>query len=141
MTIYVQNVITPNMNSEVELAQIPTPITWEDNAAEHNAFIHDIVCPICAGIDQEFTAKILENPKRYFRINQRHLYNYDLKTLIDIDNSMADRGYLNGDEVREDAGRNPAGLTEFKVLENYIPYDMSGAQNKLTGTKQEENNA
>lgn len=111
------------------------------NAAEHNAFIHDIVCPICAGIDQEFTAKILENPKRYFRINQRHLYNYDLKTLIDIDNSMADRGYLNGDEVREDAGRNPAGLTEFKVLENYIPYDMSGVQKKLTGQNQEDPNA
>lgn len=111
------------------------------NASEHNAFIHDIVCPMCAGIDQEFTAKILENPKRYFRINQRHLYNYDLKTLIDIDNSMADRGYLNGDEVREDAGRNPAGLTEFKVLENYIPYDMSGVQKKLTGQNQEDPNA
>ena len=30
MTVYVQNVITPNMNSEVELVQIPTPITWEE---------------------------------------------------------------------------------------------------------------
>ena len=44
---------------------------------------------------------------------------------------MADRGYLNGDEVREDAYRDPAGLTEFKVLENYLPYDMSGLQKKL----------
>ena len=44
---------------------------------------------------------------------------------------MADRGYLNGDEVREDAFLEPAGLTEFKVLENYIPIDMIGQQKKL----------
>ena len=86
------------------------------------------------------TQKLLENPKRYYKINRRRLYDYDLKTLIDIDNSLADRGYLNGDEVREDAGRDPIGLTEYKVLENYIPYDMSGQQKKLTGNK-EENDA
>ena len=84
------------------------------------------------GIEQELTAKLLENDKRYFRFNRRRLYDYDLKTLIDIDNSMADRGYLCGDEVREDADRDPAGLTEFKILENYIPYDMSANQKKLT---------
>ena len=70
-------------------------------------------------------------------INRRKLYDYDLKTLIEIDNSMADRGYLNGDEVREDADRDPVGLTEYKVLENYIPYDMSGNQKKLTGAESE----
>lgn len=61
-------------------------------------------------------------------------------TLIDIDNSMADRGYLNGDEVREDADRDPVGLTEYKVLENYIPYDMSGNQLKLA-PKEDKTNA
>ena len=25
----------------------------------------------------------------------------------------------------------PAGLKEYKVLENYLPYDMSGKQKKL----------
>lgn len=60
--------------------------------------------------------------------------------LIDIDNSMADRGYLNGDEVREDADRDPVGLTEYKVLENYIPYDMSGNQLKLA-PKEDKTNA
>ena len=49
---------------------------------------------------------------------------------------MADRGYLNGDEVREDAERDPIGLTERRVLENYIPIDMAGMQKKLT--QQEE---
>jgi hypothetical protein len=26
---------------------------------------------------------------------------------------------------------NPAGLTEYRVLENYIPWDMAGNQKKL----------
>ena len=44
MTIYVQNVITPNMNSEVELAQIPTPITWEefDQVLQDGNFINSM---------------------------------------------------------------------------------------------------
>ena len=50
---------------------------------------------------------------------------------IQMDLSMADRGYMNGDEVREDAYRDPAGLTDFVRLENYIPVDMAGAQKKL----------
>ena len=102
------------------------------NASEYNSFIRTVILPIAVGIEQELTAKLLESDKRYFRFNRRRLYDYDLKTLIDIDNSMADRGYLNGDEVREDADRDPAGLTEFKILENYIPYYMSANQKKLT---------
>lgn len=108
------------------------------NAQEHNAAIRSVVIPICTSIEQTLTLGLLENNKRYYKIARRRLYNYDLKTLIDIDNSMADRGYLCGDEVREDADRDPAGLTQYKVLENYIPYDMSGSQKKLTN--QEENN-
>ena len=91
-------------------------------------------------IEQQLTQKLLENERRYFKVSRRRLYDYDLKTLIDIDNSMADRGYLNGDEVREDADRDPVGLTEYKVLENYIPYDMSGNQLKLA-PKEDKTNA
>lgn len=109
------------------------------NEKEYNSFIHTVVCPICAGIEQELTLKLLESPKRYFKFNRRRLYDYDLKTLIEIDTAMADRGYLNGDEVREDTDRDPAGLTEYKVLENYIPYDMSANQKKLTGKKEDGN--
>lgn len=90
-------------------------------------------------IEQQLTQKLLENERRYFKVSRRRLYDYDLKTLIDIDNSMADRGYLNGDEVREDADRDPVGLTEYKVLENYIPYDMSGNQLKLAPKEDKAN--
>ena len=102
--------------------------------AAHNNFVRTTINHIATVIEQTLTLGLLaDRPDEYFSFNRRRLYDYDLKTLIDIDNSMADRGYLNGDEVREDAFRDPAGLTEYKVLENYIPYDMSGDQKKLKG--------
>jgi hypothetical protein len=52
--------------------------------------------------------------------------------MSDIMLSGADRGYVNGDEWRDAMYMAPAGLKEYKVLENYIPYDMSGNQKKLT---------
>ena len=111
------------------------------DAKAHNGFVRTDIIHLATVIEQQLTQKLLENPKRYYKISRRRLYDYDLKTLIDIDNSMADRGYLNGDEVREDADRDPIGLTEYKVLENYIPYDMSGKQSKLAGKEEEEVNA
>ena len=101
------------------------------DAKAHNGFVRTDIIHMATVWEQETTQKLLENPKRYYKISRRRLYDYDLKTLIDIDNSMADRGYLNGDEVREDAERDPIGLTERRVLENYIPIDMSGNQKKL----------
>lgn len=103
----------------------------------HNAFIRTDIIHMATVIEQQLTQKLLENPRRYYKISRRRLYDYDLKTLIDIDCALADRGYLNGDEVREDADRDPIGLTEYKILENYIPYDMSGKQKKLDGEKEE----
>lgn len=108
------------------------------NEKEFNSFVRTVVVPICNGIEQELTLKLLESPKRYFKFNRRRLYDYDLKTLIEIDNSMADRGYLTGDEVREDADRSPAGLNKFAILENYIPRDKIGDQSKLTQPKEGE---
>lgn len=117
----------------------------EFNAASYNNFIHGPVLNVCKAIESPLTLGILESPKLYYQFNRRGLYSHDLKSLIDIDLAMSDRGFVNGDEVREDAMRDPAGLTEFKVLENYIPWDLSGSQAKLknvpgSGTK-EENDA
>ena len=51
--------------------------------------------------------------------------------ISDILLAGADRGYVNGDEWRDRMHMTPAGLKEFKVLENYIPIDMIGNQKKL----------
>ena len=100
---------------------------------EYNNFIRTVVEPICKTIETELTLKLLSSPDLYFSFNRRRLYSYDLESLIRIDTAMSDRGFLCGDEVREDAMRDPAGLTEYKVLENYIPWDASGKQSKLQG--------
>lgn len=111
------------------------------NEKEYNNFIATVVIPLVTAIEQELTAKLLipfdDFRNHYFRFNRRHLWCYDLKTVVDINNSLSDRGHLTGDESREAAGYSPAGLTEFRVLENYIPWDKSGDQNKLN---QEANN-
>jgi hypothetical protein len=61
------------------------------------------------------------------------LYSYDLQALGNLLGSLYDRGIVNGDEVRErlNIGLNPAGLKQYKVLENYIPVEKSGDQKKL----------
>lgn len=99
--------------------------------AEHNHAVRTVYVPICQGIEQELTLKLLASPRRYFKISRRRLYAYDLKNLINMDLAMADRGYLNGDEVRADMDLDPVGLTERTRLENFIPTDMAGNQKKL----------
>ena len=101
------------------------------NESEYNNFIRRKIIPICVGIEQELTLKLLSSEKMYFKFNRKHLYAYDMTKLVQMDLTMSDRGIVNGDEVRADAFMDPAGLTEFRPLENYIPYDMAAAQSKL----------
>ena len=47
---------------------------------------------------------------------------------------MGDRGWVTGNEARDRINLEPKeGLDELKVLENYIPANMSGNQSKLIG--------
>ena len=101
------------------------------NKDEYNTFIRTVVVPICTGIEQELTLKLLYSPELYFVFNRRRLYSYDIQTLVNMDLAMSDRGFMTGDEVREDAYRDPAGLDEVRVLENYIPWAMAAQQSKL----------
>lgn len=103
----------------------------EYNKDEWNAFIQSTVMTICKSIASELTKKLILSPSWYLQFNVWSLMDYDLKTVSDVLLSGADRGYVNGDEWRDRMHMNPAGLKEFKILENYIPYDMSGEQSKL----------
>ena len=72
------------------------------------------------------------NPKWYFKFNILSLMDWDVKTIADVFGSLSDRGFVTGNEVRDRIGMSPAaGLDEFRILENYIPYDMSALQKKL----------
>ena len=104
----------------------------EYNQTAWNAFISNTVRVIAEEIEQELTRKLILNPKWYFKFNILSLMDWDVKTIADVFGSLSDRGFVTGNEVRDRIGMSPAeGLDEFRILENYIPYDMSALQKKL----------
>ena len=102
---------------------------------EWNNFLQTKVRSIVLGIQQELTRALIISPKWYLQFNLWSLMDYDLKSTSDILLAGADRGYVNGDEWRDRMHMAPAGLKEYKILENYIPADMSGKQKKLVDTE------
>ena len=98
---------------------------------EWNSFIQSRVRTIALIIQQELTRAVITSPKWYLSLNYWSLIDYDMKQISDILLAGADRGYVNGDEWRDRMHMAPAGLKEYKILENYIPADMSGKQKKL----------
>ena len=103
----------------------------EFNRLEWNNFVQTKVKSIALNIQQEMTRCLIISPKWYLHLNYWSLMDYDLKATSDILLAGSDRGFVNGDEWRDRMHLPPAGLKEYKVLENYIPYDMSGDQKKL----------
>ena len=79
------------------------------------------------------TRCLILSPKWYLQMNLWSLLDYDLAKMSQVLLAGADRGFVNGDEWRDRMHMAPAGLKEYKVLENYIPYDQSGNQGKLVG--------
>ena len=98
---------------------------------EWNNFIQTKVRAIALGLQQEMTRALIISPKWYLQLNFWSLMDYDLGSVSQILLAGADRGYVCGDEWRDRMHMPPAGLKEFKVLENYIPYEDSGKQKKL----------
>lgn len=104
----------------------------EYNKDAWNSFVQNTVRPIAIGIAQEMTKKLILSPNWYVRFNVLSLMDWDLQTISNVYGALSDRGFVTGNEVRDRIGLNPAdGLDEFRVLENYIPFDMSGLQKKL----------
>lgn len=98
---------------------------------EWNNFIQTKIMTLAKSIASEMTKKLIINPKWYLTFNVWSLLDYDLRTVSDVLLAGSDRGYINGDEYRDRLHLSPAGLKEYRVLENYIPVDMAGMQKKL----------
>lgn len=102
------------------------------NQKEWEMFINTTVLSIVTELQQEMTKKLITSPKMYLRFNYWSLLNWDIKTISDVLLAGSDRGFISGNEYRDRIGFEPReGLNELRVLENYIPYSMSGQQKKL----------
>lgn len=107
------------------------------NREEWNSFVQTKIRVLAQSIQQEMTRCLILSPKWYIELNHWSLMDYDIKAMSDILLAGADRGYVNGDEWRARVHMSPAGLKEYKILENYIPADMSGKQKKLVQNENE----
>lgn len=97
-----------------------------------NGFIQRTVAPIAQGIAQELTKKLILSPDWYLRFNILSLYDWDIEKISAVYLAGSDRGYVDGNEWRDRLGMSPRdGLDALRVLENYIPVEMSGQQKKL----------
>ena len=103
----------------------------EFNREEWNSFVQTKVRAIVLNIQQELTRCLILSPKWYLFLNYWSLIDYDLKAVSEVLLAGADRGFVCGDEWRDRMHMAPAGLKEYKILENYIPYEDSGNQKKL----------
>ena len=102
------------------------------NQKEWEMFVNTTIRSIVTELQQEMTKKLILSPKMYLRFNYWSLMGWDLKTISDVLLAGSDRGFVTGNEYRDRIGFEPReGLDDLRVLENYIPYSMSGAQKKL----------
>ena len=106
----------------------------EYNKDEWDAFVNNTIRPIAKGIEQELTRKLLISDKMYFTFNIASLYSYDLEKTANVFESLYTCGVVTKNELREKINMSPVeGGDEFIILENYIPADRIGDQNKLGG--------
>lgn len=99
---------------------------------EWNSFVNSTIKSIVTDIQQEMTKKLIISPKWYVRFNIMSLLDWDVSTISTVFCALNDRGIVDGNEVRDRLGMSPReGLDELRILENYIPADMSGNQKKL----------
>ena len=130
----IKDTMTLDKTTVAAILQVPKFIlgVGEFNQKEWEMFINTTVRPIMIEVQQEMTKKLLISPKMYLRFNYWSLMGWDVKTISDVLLAGSDRGFVTGNEYRDRIGFEPKdGLDELRVLENYIPYDMSGAQKKL----------
>lgn len=132
---------TVKLNKQAAAAIVGVPPfmvgVGEFNRDAFNNFINSTVRDIVDGMAQEMTKKLIISEKWYIRGNIWSLLNWDIQTLAAVFTSLQDRGDVTGNEVRDKLYMPPReGLDELRVLENYIPADMTGNQKKLIQTEE-----
>lgn len=133
---------TVKLNKETAAAIVGVPPflvgVGEFKQIEYNNFIQTTVRAIVNKIQQTMTKGIILSPNWYIKGNVWALLDWDLAKITQVFMAGGDRGWITGNEFRDRINLEPKeGLDELKVLENYIPADMSGNQSKLIGGNDE----
>ncbi|EOP94826.1 phage portal protein [Bacillus cereus] len=109
------------------------------NKEEYNNFINTRIFSIGQVIAQTLTRDLLLSPNWFFRLNPRSLYSYNLSEMVEAGTQMVDRNAMRRNELRDWVGLDPdAEMQELIILENYIPANKIGSQNKLKGGENDE---
>ena len=109
------------------------------NKDEYNNFVRTRIMTIAKAIEQELTQQLLISPNMYFRMNARSLFAYDISEVANVYSELYIKGLCTGNEVRDMLGMSPMEeLNKLTILENYIPLEKIGDQNKLGGGEDDE---
>ena len=110
----------------------------EFNKTEYNNFVNTTVMSIATTITQTLTRDLLLSSNRYFKLNPRSLFSYNITELSAVAQQMTNSTAMRRNEWRDWLGMAPdSEMEELIVLENYIPQEKIGDQNKLKGGEEE----
>jgi HK97 family phage portal protein len=104
------------------------------NKDEYNNFVNTRIMSIAQIIAQTLTRDLLISPRMYFKLNPRSLYSYNLTELVTAGGSMVQMNALRRNELRDWVGLDPDDdMEDLIVLENFVPAEQLGDQEKLKG--------
>lgn len=110
----------------------------EFNKTEYNNFVNTTVMSIATTITQTLTRDLLLSSNRYFKLNPRSLFSYNITELSEVARQMTNSTAMRRNEWRDWLGMAPdPEMEELIVLENFIPQEKIGDQNKLKGGEEE----
>lgn len=102
------------------------------NRDQWNNFINTTIMPLARCIEQELTKKLLISQNWFFRFNSWSLFSYSITELVSAGAEMVDRMALRRNEWRAWVNMPPdPDMDDLLALENYIPADRLGDQEKL----------
>ena len=109
------------------------------NRDEYDNFITTKIMSIAQIIQQEMTKGLLYSPEYHISFNQRSLHSYSISELVGAGKELVDRMAMRRNEWRDWLGLSPDDdMDDLLALENYIPADKLGDQNKLKGGNSSE---
>jgi len=101
---------------------------------EWNNFINRTILPICTGLAQELTRKLIYHERWYFTFNLKSIMAFDFEARVSAFFNGRKIGAVSPNEVRLVLGLEPIDdpiMDKISILENYIPIEDIGNQKKL----------